>query len=360
MRSRTLIAILLLLTALVSACSVYRMEKELAPVYAEFLAKVRYLITSEERRDFLALPDADKPAFIEDFWKRRDPDPTTEENELRDRVRDPDRRRRPSSSPGEGQPGYADRPRPHLHPLRSARRAPDPARGIRVAGGPLQRDLVLRQLPGRLRRLVLHRPLPPVDLRPDPDPRAQHRRAGGSVQGRPPGARHPPAGSQAVRLRDRAGLRRARAQADRGAAAAAPAVRRHLVHLGGQDPADDLRGRRRGPDRGPGAALRDQGVLPGQPGRGRAGRPRRRSRSPWTCRSTCWTRPASPSWARARISWSIIGRQRDGQGSAEEVDRLQLTLEIESSLPDGSCGLRSTRGSTRTSTRPCRSAVVRS
>ncbi|MCX6559089.1 MAG: GWxTD domain-containing protein [Candidatus Aminicenantes bacterium] len=113
MRSRTLLWILLL-PALFSACSVYRMEKELTPPNAEFLAKVRYLITSEERRDFLAAPDADKPAFIEAFWKRRDPDPTTEENELRVEY---EIRVEAAAKlfPGEGQPGYAtDRGRVYI------------------------------------------------------------------------------------------------------------------------------------------------------------------------------------------------------------------------------------------------------
>lgn len=73
-----------ILPALLAACSVYRQEKELTPPMAEFLSKARYLITSEERRDFLALPDADKAAFVEAFWKRRDPDPATEVNELRE------------------------------------------------------------------------------------------------------------------------------------------------------------------------------------------------------------------------------------------------------------------------------------
>ena len=73
-----------ILPALLAACAVYRQEKELAPPMAEFLSKARYLMTSEERRNFLALPDADKAAFVEAFWKRRDPDPATEANELRE------------------------------------------------------------------------------------------------------------------------------------------------------------------------------------------------------------------------------------------------------------------------------------
>jgi GWxTD domain-containing protein len=52
-------------------------------VNADFLSKVRYIITREERKTFLDVPDSGKPQFIEEFWKRRDPDPDTEENEFK-------------------------------------------------------------------------------------------------------------------------------------------------------------------------------------------------------------------------------------------------------------------------------------
>ncbi len=83
MKARVLLFIAVL-PVLLAGCSIYRQEKELAPPMAEFLNKARYLITSEEKRDFLALPEADKAAFIEAFWKKRDPDPATEVNELRE------------------------------------------------------------------------------------------------------------------------------------------------------------------------------------------------------------------------------------------------------------------------------------
>jgi GWxTD domain-containing protein len=44
--------------------------------------RVRYIITKEESHIFLDLPDEDKEEFKEEFWKRRDPDPNTEENEF--------------------------------------------------------------------------------------------------------------------------------------------------------------------------------------------------------------------------------------------------------------------------------------
>jgi len=59
-------------------------EKKLKPEYEKFLSEVRYIITSAERKDFLARPDTEKSQFIEEFWKRRDPDPATPENEFKD------------------------------------------------------------------------------------------------------------------------------------------------------------------------------------------------------------------------------------------------------------------------------------
>ncbi len=65
------------------SCRLYKLEKKLDPVDAEFLSKVRYIITSKERKIFLELPDSEKEKFREEFWKRRDPDPSTEENEFK-------------------------------------------------------------------------------------------------------------------------------------------------------------------------------------------------------------------------------------------------------------------------------------
>ncbi len=76
-------AAVLVLLVLPSGCRLWRLEQRLDPVNADFLNRVRYIVTSEERRIFLELPDPDKPAFIEEFWKRRDPDPATEENEFK-------------------------------------------------------------------------------------------------------------------------------------------------------------------------------------------------------------------------------------------------------------------------------------
>ncbi len=66
-----------------SSCRLYRLERKLDPVNAEFLSKVRYIISNKERKIFLELPDSEKEAFKEEFWKLRDPDPNTEENEFK-------------------------------------------------------------------------------------------------------------------------------------------------------------------------------------------------------------------------------------------------------------------------------------
>ena len=66
-----------------SSCRLYRLEQKLDPDNAEFLSRVRYIITSKERKIFLELPDAEKEEFKKEFWKRRDPDTSTEENEFK-------------------------------------------------------------------------------------------------------------------------------------------------------------------------------------------------------------------------------------------------------------------------------------
>ncbi|MCX6559255.1 MAG: GWxTD domain-containing protein [Candidatus Aminicenantes bacterium] len=74
-------ALLALMTA--AACAAARLERLLDPDSRDFLSKVRYIITREERRMFRNLPAAARPAFVNDFWTKRDPDPSTEENEFK-------------------------------------------------------------------------------------------------------------------------------------------------------------------------------------------------------------------------------------------------------------------------------------
>jgi GWxTD domain-containing protein len=90
--SRLLLGILLL--SAVSARAVQeknqsgkpKKEESLSNYYKQWLERdVKYIITEEERAVFLKLQtDEEKEQFIEQFWRRRDPDPTTPENEFRE------------------------------------------------------------------------------------------------------------------------------------------------------------------------------------------------------------------------------------------------------------------------------------
>lgn len=61
-------------------------KPELKKVYKDWLEKdVPYIITDEERKAFKKLEnDEEREAFIENFWRRRDPDPDTDENEFKE------------------------------------------------------------------------------------------------------------------------------------------------------------------------------------------------------------------------------------------------------------------------------------
>lgn len=61
-------------------------KPELKEAYKRWLDQdVPYLITKEERRAFMSLQtDEERENFIENFWRRRDPNPDTEENEFRE------------------------------------------------------------------------------------------------------------------------------------------------------------------------------------------------------------------------------------------------------------------------------------
>ncbi len=68
---------------LLFSCSLGRVPKNLKPEEQEFLSQVRYIISREERKAFLGLPASERPKFIEEFWQRRDSDPSTETNEYK-------------------------------------------------------------------------------------------------------------------------------------------------------------------------------------------------------------------------------------------------------------------------------------
>lgn len=61
-------------------------EEEKARIYDDWVSKdVKYIITEEEKKAFKALKtDEERENFIESFWRRRDPNPDTEENEYRE------------------------------------------------------------------------------------------------------------------------------------------------------------------------------------------------------------------------------------------------------------------------------------
>ncbi|MCX7975161.1 MAG: GWxTD domain-containing protein [Candidatus Aminicenantes bacterium] len=48
-----------------------------------FLEQISYIITPQEEKIFREIPPEDRAKFIEEFWRRRDPDPETEVNEFR-------------------------------------------------------------------------------------------------------------------------------------------------------------------------------------------------------------------------------------------------------------------------------------
>lgn len=63
-----------------------KVTKEGDKIYKDWLNKdVRYIITKEEKKAFEQLKtDEERENFIENFWRRRDPNPDTEENEFRE------------------------------------------------------------------------------------------------------------------------------------------------------------------------------------------------------------------------------------------------------------------------------------
>ncbi|MFL6230257.1 MAG: GWxTD domain-containing protein [Pyrinomonadaceae bacterium] len=63
-------------------------KQEINKVYRDWLNEdVSYIITDEERKQFKRLAtDEEREQFIEAFWRRRDPDPDTDENEYKEQF----------------------------------------------------------------------------------------------------------------------------------------------------------------------------------------------------------------------------------------------------------------------------------
>ena len=64
----------------------HNIKPEVKKAYKDWLEKdVTYIITDEEKKAFKKLAtDDERERFIEEFWRRRDPDPDTEENEFKE------------------------------------------------------------------------------------------------------------------------------------------------------------------------------------------------------------------------------------------------------------------------------------
>lgn len=62
-------------------------EKDLPPQYQEWLKLTRYIIHEKEREVFMELTaDYERDAFIDMFWKQRDPTPGTPQNEYKEEI----------------------------------------------------------------------------------------------------------------------------------------------------------------------------------------------------------------------------------------------------------------------------------
>jgi GWxTD domain-containing protein len=81
---RRLGVLILAMITFAAACATSQAIKTLDGESREFLSKVRYIITKQERELFLAMPTGDRKAFVDEFWKKRDPSPETDVNEFKD------------------------------------------------------------------------------------------------------------------------------------------------------------------------------------------------------------------------------------------------------------------------------------
>lgn len=73
----------LLLVFAVDSASVLAKQK-MSSESAEFLSKVRFIISKDEKKFFKNLPEDKREEFIKQFWEARDPDSETLENEFKE------------------------------------------------------------------------------------------------------------------------------------------------------------------------------------------------------------------------------------------------------------------------------------
>ncbi|MCX6567111.1 MAG: GWxTD domain-containing protein [Candidatus Aminicenantes bacterium] len=83
---RHLGVLVLAMAALAAACATSQAVKSLDDESRDFLSKVRYIITKQERERFLAIPAGDRKAFVDEFWEKRAPRPETGANEFKDQY----------------------------------------------------------------------------------------------------------------------------------------------------------------------------------------------------------------------------------------------------------------------------------
>jgi GWxTD domain-containing protein len=79
------ISLFCLVAALISGSMILYGQSNEQDGYTKWLNEdVVYIITSYEKKKFLELKtDEEREQYIEEFWKRRNPDPDTDENEYR-------------------------------------------------------------------------------------------------------------------------------------------------------------------------------------------------------------------------------------------------------------------------------------
>jgi len=83
--SKSAIFILLSVLGMLTSCATIPQKRYvLDPSSKEFLSKTRYTIKKQEKDIFLSIPPEKRQEFVNEFWKKRDPDPSTEINEFKE------------------------------------------------------------------------------------------------------------------------------------------------------------------------------------------------------------------------------------------------------------------------------------